>query len=43
MSHYGSGTVIKAKSYALWYSLAAGLVLLASFVFLYLKKETSAN
>jgi CHAT domain-containing protein len=44
MSHYGKGTVVKKESYTLfWYSLACGLVLLASFVFLYLKKATSDN
>jgi CHAT domain-containing protein len=43
MSHYGSGTVIKEKSHTLLYSLTVGLVLLASLVFLYLKKVTSPN
>jgi hypothetical protein len=44
MSHYGKGTVVKKESYTLWwYSLAGGLVVLASFVFLYLKKVRSTN
>jgi CHAT domain-containing protein len=44
MSHYGKGTVVKKESHTLlWYSLAGGLVVLASFVFLYLKKVRSTN
>jgi CHAT domain-containing protein len=44
MSHYGKGTVVKKQGYTLlWYSLAGGLVLLASFVFLYLKKVRATN
>jgi CHAT domain-containing protein len=38
MHHYGSGIVVKAKSHTLWYGFIAGMVLLASLVFLYLKR-----
>ncbi|MFT5056710.1 MAG: CHAT domain-containing protein [Pseudoalteromonas distincta] len=44
MSHYGKGTVVKKQGHTLlWYGLTGSLVLLASFVFLYLKKVRSTN